>query len=257
MTFTSLHHAFLHSVERYPEEPALKHVVDGEYVSISFRELERRARLFALGLLELGVAPGDRVGMISENRPEWAIADLGMLSIGAVNTPVFPTLPPAQLEYLFQDSDARVVIVSSQEQLDKMLAIRDALPALEKIVVFDEDVEVPEVGVVAFRDVAPSPESEDGLDAERQRRLSELRADTLASIIYTSGTTGDPKGTMLTHGNFLSNAVAASEVFALGPGDCLLSVLPLNHVFERLVGYYVPLFMGVAIAYAESLINLT
>ncbi len=257
MKFTSLPQAFLHSVERYPEEPALKHVVDGEYVSITYRELKRRARQFALGLLEFGVGPGDRVGMISENRPEWAIADLGMLSIGAVNTPVFPTLPPTQLEYLFKDSGARVVIVSSREQLDKMLAIRDALPALEKIVVFDEDAAVPGVGVVAFRDVAPSPDSEGDLDEERQRRMGELSADTLASIIYTSGTTGDPKGTMLTHGNFLSNSVAVSEVFALGPGDCLLSVLPLNHVFERLVGHYVPLFLGVAIAYAESLVKLT
>jgi long-chain acyl-CoA synthetase len=255
MNPSTIPQAFQHSVERHGQQVALMHAVSGEYVPLTYEELARRAHRFALGLIHLGIQPGDRIGVISENRPEWAVADLGMLSVGAVNTPVFPTLPPAQLQYVFNDSGARLVIVSDKKQLAKLLEIRETLPDLERLVVFDPS-DPSDGRITHFDAVAPPADEEARLQGELDRRLAALQPDDLASVIYTSGTTGDPKGAMLTHGNFVSNAFAALGVVEVGPGDRFLSFLPLNHVFERLVGYYLPLFSGATIAYAESLMKL-
>ena len=256
MTRSTIPEVFQQSVEQHGDRTALLHVVGRDYAPVTYNELARRAEQFAFGLLSLGIQPGDRIGVISENRPEWAAADLGMLSIGAVNTPVFTTLPPAQLRYLFRDSGTRLVLVSDAKQLAKMLAIRDDLPDLERLIVLDAQVELPDDGVLRFDAVTPPADAVEELTAERQRRLAALQPDDLASIIYTSGTTGEPKGAMLTHWNFVSNAQAARAVIDVGPADRYLSFLPLNHVFERLVGHYLMLFSGVTVAYAESLFTL-
>lgn len=256
MSVQTIPHAFQESLAKHGDLPALMHPVNSRYASLTYRELGARVERCALGLLRLGVQPGDRLGVISENRPEWAVVDLAMQSVGAINTPVFTTLPPAQLHYLFQDSGVRFVFVSDAKQLRKMLAIRDRLPALEKIILFSADGGLPAEGVLPFRDLTAPEERDDALRMELAERQTAVKPDDLASLIYTSGTTGEPKGAMLTHRNFVSNAFAALEIIDVGPGDRYLSFLPLNHVFERLVGHYLMLFSGTTVAYAENLFTL-
>lgn len=254
---TTIPEAFEQTVSRHGGRVALMHAVSGEYVSLTYTEMAEAVHRFARGLLHLGIEPDDRVGLVSENRPEWAIADIAMLSIGAVNVPVFPTLPASQLEFPFRDSAARVVLVSDAAQLAKLLQIWDRLPALEHIVVFDGAAEPAQPGVVRFADVAAPAEVEPELERLRLERMARLSADGLATITYTSGTTGEPKGVMLTHGNLVFDCLASLRFMPMHPEDRFLSFLPLNHVFERLAGHYMPLFSGSTIAYAESIVKLT
>ncbi|MXY99524.1 long-chain fatty acid--CoA ligase, partial [Candidatus Poribacteria bacterium] len=191
----------------------------------------------------LGVQKGDRVAILSENRPEWAISDFGILKAGAVNVPMFSTLTAAQVGYILKDSGAKIICVSTEKQLEKVTSIRDEVPTLEQVIIFDAvEGETPE-GVIQFTAVCEMVGEE--VDSDSQ-------ADEVATIIYTSGTTGNPKGVMLTHANFISNLQACKSLIDVSDTDVLLSFLPLSHVFERLGGHYVPLFSGAKVAYAES-----
>ncbi|MCY3551194.1 MAG: long-chain fatty acid--CoA ligase [Candidatus Poribacteria bacterium] len=241
MTLISL---LQHSIEHYGSKPALAHKPKGgTYQDISYAELGESVDAFSKGLNALGVQKDDRVAILSENRPEWAITDFGTLKARAVTVPMFSTLTAAQVGYILKDSGSKIICVSTEAQLKKVLSIRDEVPTLEQIICFDpiED-ETPE-GVIQFEAVCE-------LDGEiTDHAASE---DDIATIIYTSGTTGDPKGVMLTHANFIFNLQACKSLIDVSDADVLLSFLPLSHVFERLGGHYVPLFSGAKIAYAES-----
>lgn len=244
MTLISM---FDQSVQSCGNKPALAHKPKGgTYQDISYAELGESADAFSKGLSALGVQKEDRVAILSENRPEWAISDFGILKAGAVNVPMFSTLTAAQVAYILNDSGAKIICVSTKDQLEKVAAIRDEVSSLEQIVIYDEmEDEVP-AGVSQFVDVCNQGKETD-LPIE-----SDSDEDQIATIIYTSGTTGNPKGVMLTHANFLSNFKACKSLIDVGETDVLLSFLPLSHVFERLGGHYVPLFSGAKIAYAES-----
>ena len=235
---------FEDAVQQYGNKPALAHKPrGGTYQDISYTEFGASVDAFSKGLNALGVQKGDRVAILSENRPEWAISDFGILKIGAVNVPMFSTLTAAQVGYILKDSGAKIICVSTEKQLEKCLAIRDEVPTLEQIIIFDAvEGEMPE-GVVQWTSVCEMAGEE--VD-------SDLHEDDVATIIYTSGTTGNPKGVMLTHANFISNFQACKLLIDVGETDVLLSFLPLSHVFERLGGHYVPLFSGAKVAYAES-----
>ena len=241
MTLISMFEA---AVEQYGNKAALAHKPrGGTYEDISYTELDASVAAFSKGLNALGVEKNDRVAILSENRPEWAITDFGSLKVGAVTVPMFSTLTAAQVGYILQDSGAKIICVSTEKQLEKVSAIRDEVPTLEQIIIFDpiED-ETPE-GVIQFDAVCElAGEAADSAASE----------DDIATIIYTSGTTGNPKGVMLTHANFISNVEACKSLIDVSESDVLLSFLPLSHVFERLGGHYVPLFSGAKIAYAES-----
>ena len=241
MTLISMFEA---AVEQYGNKAALAHKPrGGTYEDISYTELDASVAAFSKGLNALGVEKNDRVAILSENRPEWAITDFGSLKVGAVTVPMFSTLTAAQVGYILQDSGAKIICVSTEKQLEKVSAIRDEVPTLEQIIIFDpiED-EIPE-GVIQFDAVCElAGEAADSAASE----------DDIATIIYTSGTTGNPKGVMLTHANFISNVEACKSLIDVSESDVLLSFLPLSHVFERLGGHYVPLFSGAKIAYAES-----
>lgn len=241
MTLVSMFEA---AVEQYGNKAALAHKPrGGTYQDISYTELDASVAAFSKGLNALGVEKNDRVAILSENRPEWAITDFGSLKVGAVTVPMFSTLTAAQVGYILQDSGAKIICVSTEKQLEKVSAIRDEVPTLEQIIIFDtiED-ETPE-GVIQFDAVCElAGEAADSAASE----------DDIATIIYTSGTTGNPKGVMLTHANFISNVEACKSLIDVSESDVLLSFLPLSHVFERLGGHYVPLFSGAKIAYAES-----
>ncbi len=252
-----------HSIQHYGSKPALAHKPKGGiYQDISYTEFGESVDAFRKGLNALGVQKDDRVALLSENRPEWAITDFGSLKAGAVTVPMFSTLTAAQVGYILKDSGSKIICVSTSRQLEKVTAIRDEVPTLEQIIVFDPiEGELPE-GVIQFEAVCeldgqeqgigvrnPSHASEDDIGVGNPSHASE---DDIATIIYTSGTTGDPKGVMLTHANFISNLEACKSLIDVSDADVLLSFLPLSHVFERLGGHYVPLSSGAKVAYAES-----
>ena len=241
MTLISM---FKDAVQQYGDKPALAHKPrGGTYEDISYTEFGASVDAFSKGLNALGVQQGDRVAILSENRPEWAISDFGILKAGAVNVPMFSTLTAAQVGYILKDSGAKIICVSTEKQLEKCLAIRDEVPTLEQIIIFDVIEGETPADVIQFMAVCEMVGEEVDND---------LHEDDIATIIYTSGTTGNPKGVMLTHANFIFNLQACKMLIDVGETDVLLSFLPLSHVFERLGGHYVPLFSGAKIAYAES-----
>ncbi|HTE20723.1 MAG TPA: AMP-binding protein, partial [Armatimonadota bacterium] len=236
-----------HSVEHYTHKAALLYKKDDEWLTITYGELNRQVERLALGFIDLGVEAGARVALLSENRPEWAIVDLALTSIGSVNVPLYTTLPPPQVEYIVEDAGAQVLIVSNGKQLAKALEVRERLPELKHVVVMDPPAELPE-GVLPLDDLYARADKRPGGE-EFDRRRAAVRASDPATIIYTSGTTGAPKGAMLTHDNFMSNAQSAAPLFEVREDDLFLSFLPLSHVFERLAGHYFPLLVGASIAY--------
>jgi long-chain acyl-CoA synthetase len=200
---------------------------------VSIEDFAGRVRGIAADLVRRGVKHGDRVAILSENRIEWAVADQGILSLGAVVVPIYATLPADHVGPLLADSGAVGAFVSSAAQREKVNSVHREAPDLRWIVVFDEGLP-PAAGPPSDWRRPPGP-------------------DELATIIYTSGTTGVPKGVMLTHGNLVSNAAASLTAFEVGPRDVHLSFLPLNHIFERTAGYNVMIYAGATIAYAESI----
>ena len=239
-----------HSIQHYGSQPALAHKPKGgTYQDISYIELGESVDAFRKGLNALGVQKGDRVALLSENRPEWAITDFGSLKAGAVTVPMFSTLTAAQVGYILKDSGSKIICVSTSRQLEKVTAIRDQVPTLEQIIVFDPIEGEPPEGVIQFEAVCELDGQGQGIGVRNPSHASE---DDIATIIYTSGTTGDPKGVMLTHANFIFNLQACKSLIDVSDADVLLSFLPLSHVFERLGGHYVPLSSGAKVAYAES-----
>lgn len=240
---------FLHPVAAFPGAPALQSRHDGRWVSISYAEAAERVARLAAALKARGVGEGDRVAILSENRPEWALADYAVLSLGAVSVPLYPTLPASQLVHILNDSGARLVFVSTPAQGQKLASVRGELPHLERIVGFDfADADA---GIESFADLVGSGAGA-SVDALRERAAA-VSPERAATLIYTSGTTGTPKGVILSHGN-LAYMVAATRQHGslpLAPGDVAMSLLPLSHVFERAVDYYY-WDEGVTIAYAES-----
>ena len=242
------------TIQQYGSKTALSHKVDKKYQDISYATLAERIKDFCLGLTELGLQKGDRVALLSENRPEWAITDLATLAGGGVTVPMFSTLTSAQVEYIVRDSGAKILCVSSERQLQKIKDWDANVPTnLQHIVIFDD---LQDDSVRTFDQVCELGQQVENGDQVYQQASEAVEPDDLASIIYTSGTTGDPKGAMLTHSNFMSNAQAATEIVSITPDDVFLSFLPLSHVFERMGGHYLPLSGGATIAYAESLFTI-
>jgi long-chain acyl-CoA synthetase len=242
------------TIGQHGSKTALSHKVDKVYQDISYATLAERIKHFCLGLTELGMQKGDRVALLSENRPEWAITDLATLAGGGVTVPMFSTLTSAQVEYIVRDSGAKILCVSSERQLQKIKDWDTNVPTgLQHIVIFDE---LQDDSVRTFDQVCELGQQVENGDQAYQQASDAVEPDDLASIIYTSGTTGDPKGAMLTHSNFMSNVQAATGVVTITPDDIFLSFLPLSHVFERMGGHYLPLSSGATIAYAESLFTI-
>jgi len=241
-----------HAAER-PDDAALREKSLGVWREISWAQYAERSARVGLGLLELGVEPGDRVAVQSENRPEWLLADLGAQGIGAIVTGVYPTSPAAEVEYLLEHSEAVVLVAEDEEQLDKALAVRERLPALRKIVLVDprnvrgiEDDSM----ILTFDQLEELGAQRDR--SEWERRVAELREEDTAIIVYTSGTTGPPKGAMISHANQMAAAEAFLAVYDVGPGDEVLSYLPLSHVAERLFSVIDAVAAGYVVNFGEG-----
>jgi long-chain acyl-CoA synthetase len=250
MTVDTIPALFLHAVKTCDAPDAFQYKRQGAYVSVSHREVFESVDHAGRGLTALGLVKGDRVALLSENRLEWAIADLAILSTGMINVPVYGTLPPKQVEYILRDSEARAIFVSTTEQLAKIQSIRANLPSLSHVITF-EDI----AGDQSTMTLQKLIETGAATPAEPafEQRVATIGKYDWASIIYTSGTTGDPKGAILNHWNFVSNVLSCTDSISIGPNDRCLSFLPLSHVFERTAGYYSMLYGGATIAYAESI----
>ncbi len=252
-TLTAL---FFDAAERYDKPDALQYKADGAYRPISHRTLLERVRHLALGMCELGIQRGDRVAILSENRPEWAIADYACLTAGVIDVPLYATLPAEYLVPMLVDSDAVAVFVSTAAQAAKLAAIRDRVPAVRCVIGF---ATAPIEGATfTLADVEARGAAVDSPERAAQYRAQALSVapDDLATIIYTSGTSGEPKGVMLSHDNIHSNVAAARTVLPFIGNDVCLSFLPLSHIFERMAGHYLMYAVGASIAYAESIETL-
>ena len=241
---------FFEAIERHAGRPAaFRHKVGDAWQSVTHREAEERVRAISLGLRELGVQPGDRLSILSENRPEWALTDYACLCARAADVPIYPTLPAKQAEYILRDSGAVAVCCSTAEQLAKVLEVRGQLPALKHVIVFDPQAK--RAGVLSLAEVEAKGRAAAAKYPQFKSDALAVKPDQLATLIYTSGTTGDPKGVMLTHNNIWSNIQAALQMLPIAAGDECLSMLPLSHIFERMVDYTM-FQVGVVINYAES-----
>lgn len=226
------------AARRFGEKAAMRYRDGTDWKSVSYRELGARVQTLAKALLESGIRDGDRVGIISQNRPEWAVADFAILSVRAVSVPVYATSTAKQAEYIADEAGLRLVFVGDQAQYDKMLSFRARLPKLEKVIAFDEDVRLSGEDSLHLRDLVALGAAS-SRDSELLGLLDAASGDEVATLIYTSGTTGEPKGAMLTHANFFHQFRALDERFEVGEKDRSLCFLPLSHVYERAWSYYV------------------
>lgn len=244
---------FKETAERFPRRPALKFKYHGAYISLSFAELNQRVSVLAKGLAELGLAKNKKIAILSENRSEWVRTDLAALNLGAVTVPIHTTMSSNIVKHILNDSQSEIILVSNQEQFNKLQLVISEVPQLSQIIYLSLD-EHPK----NFATPLLSLEEVMALGEKSNREIeADVRPDDLATIIYTSGTTALPKGVMLTHYNLMSNALAATTVVPIDQHDVLLSFLPLSHVLERTTGYYAPLVCyGACVAYAESIKTL-
>ena len=233
--------------ERFGARIALRYQQNGLFHDLAWDDYRSQADGAAAGLIELGIEPGDRVSILSENRYEWFVADHAILSAGAADVPLHAPLAPRQVAYQVGHSEARGIVVSSQAQADKVFEVLDQLPALEFLVSFDPiETRSDTLRCLTWQGLKHLA-SEDSLN-ELPNREAALDESSLATIIYTSGTTGNPKGVMLTHGNLLSNAETTWEIAFMGSEETLLSWLPYSHIYARTVDHYLTTMGGLTVA---------
>jgi long-chain acyl-CoA synthetase len=251
MTPQTINDLFIEAVQRTRKPAALMYKQENKYHPVSSLEFHEKVRQATAGLVQLGINKGDRIGLLSENRPEWAISDLAILAVGAINVPIYSTLPGTQIECLLNDAGVKVLIVSNSQQLGKVLPIVDQVPTLSKLIVMDAAVRN-DARILEFHELLGLGQKalqENG--SLYETCCQRVNGEDLASIIYTSGTTGTPKGVMLSHSNIVSNVLGCSEMFRIDDTDVCLSFLPLCHIFERTVDYLM-IYCGATIAYAET-----
>ena len=249
----TLPHYCLESFRRNKKADALCFKSGGGWQRISGSEAIDRIRRIALGLSAFGIEKGDRVAIISENRPEWSLTDLALLCLRAVIVPIYTTQAVDQIRYILENSGSKMIFVSGRKLYKHAAEAIRSVESLKHVVFFDSDDIVEDQPSVATFDEVLSRGDESMAQHNNtfEELLSQVETDDLATIIYTSGTTGEPKGVMLTHGNFVSNVVSISKGLPITNSDRSLAVLPLSHIFERTV-FYVLCSNGVSINYCSS-----
>lgn len=251
LEFQTLGELFVRSVDRYQKEAAFLVKRQGSYLGVSSRQALRLAAGLAMKLAGMGLGPGDRLGLLAENRAEWALTDYAALALGVAIVPIYPTLLEGEIEYILRDSGCKGIVVSTEDQLRKIANIGPRLPDLGFTVIMDQPAAPG--GALSWHILAQEGAS-DAEAAERQFRERALAVTPgqVATIPYTSGTTGKPKGVVLTHSNIVSNILASRGIQDFTERDVGISFLPLSHIYERMIDYFC-FSQGVTIAYAESL----
>ena len=245
-----------HWAQARPDAVALRQKDFGIWEAFTWRQYDEQARAFGLGLTAAGLAAGGHVAILSENRKEWVFAQLGANMVGAVAVGIYPTSPAPEVEYLLQAADADMVVCEDQEQLDKVLEVRQRLPRLQRLVVMDPRGlrHYRLSGLLSFDDVVTQGRAYEALNPElvAQRLAAQTLADT-ALMIFTSGSTGRPKPAMLSYGNVNAMAAGVDAVFHCTARDSVVSYLPLCHVAEQVYSVNLPLHAGLVVNFAESL----
>ncbi len=234
-----------HQLKNYPQPDCLTSKVNGKWESFSCQEMIDTASAMSRGLLELGIQPGDKVAMIANNRSEWHITDLAILQVGAINVPIYPTITAEDYAYIMNDAEVKMVFLSDQEILDKVLSIKDQVASLGHVYTFDQ---LP--GQKLWTEVCDL--GKDKPNDRVEALMANVKEEELATLIYTSGTTGKPKGVMLSHRNLVSNVIACIPRLPVNENGKSLSFLPLCHVYERMVTYLY-IYTGVSVYYAENM----
>ncbi|MBK7032064.1 MAG: long-chain fatty acid--CoA ligase [Ignavibacteria bacterium] len=217
--------------------------------------MRQQVELFADGLLRYGLAPGERVGVVSENRTEWVVVDFAMAGIGIVDVPIFPTLTAHQEQFIFNNCEATAIIVSNAAQLRKVLEVWDEMPTVRLIITMNEHLS-DNPRIVSMQSVMERSRAE-STPQERRTKFttlaSRVRSEDILTLIYTSGTTGNPKGVMLTHRNLTANVNSALQTIDVTETDSFLSYLPMCHSYERMTGHYLAFAAGASVYIAESI----
>jgi long-chain acyl-CoA synthetase len=241
----SLPEAFFHTAKQHAAIPAQWYRKQGEYLPITYAQLATRIRHVAAGLIKAGIKAGDRVGLLMENRPEWAVADYAILSIGAVTVPLYCSYRPQDMSYVLNDSGVIAIFTSGGKLLRDLLIAVESCSHIRHIYAIENTADSDSVETLfSLEGVEPDQEKLD-------ERLSKIDRDMLATLIYTSGTTANPKGVMLTHGNIIANLEAVPGVIDVNDDDRMLSFLPLAHVLERTCGHFLVYSYGLSVAFAE------
>ncbi len=242
---------FFETAKKYSEKAALFYKKEGVYFPVTYKEFSDKVKIFSAYLQSAGVEPADKVAILSENRPEWIISDLSIMAAGAITVPLHTSFSADAICRVLEHSESKILIVSNAELLNKVLLSRNPILKIEKIIF----LETPSAGqreiwgqkLISWQNIFSE-------QINQNFKIVSRDPEACCSIIYTSGTTGDPKGVVLSHKNFLSNAEAVSQAVSISDKDVFLSFLPLSHVLERLAGYYVPILLhGSAVAYAEGI----
>ncbi len=254
MEHKNLADMFYSKRKNFTDHIAYRYKKDDQWISVSFKEAVDIAEKISAGFADLGIKKGDRIAIISANRMEWALSDYAALFLGAVLVPLYPSLIDHQIEYILNDSQAKIIIAEDVSQTAKIDKIQQNLKTIEHYFIIDNNknkddktwptlLSLEEKGAVFIK--------------HHERYIAEsiegIQREDIATIIYTSGTTGEPKGVILVHKNFLSNLEAVSELFECSHEDEFLSFLPLSHILERTAGHYFSCYHAATVAYAESI----
>lgn len=241
------------TVKQHPQNIALKIKKGESYQTFTYLELGEQVKILASGLAKLGLNTGDKVAILSNNRPEWPISDFAIFCLRGITVPIYQTLPPNQIEYILKDSETRAIFVENQEQFDKIQEIDTTLPNLEFIISFDV-IESDIRKVTCYNELLSL-----GKDYRTdhpdfiQKNIDTIDPEDICSFVYTSGTTGAPKGVMLHHRGFVHDIIHSETQLNLQSTDTFLSFLPLSHLYERLAGHWCPMYVGATIHYAQSI----
>jgi long-chain acyl-CoA synthetase len=245
MTIERLFDIPYYQKQHHPLQTALAAKENGKWISYSTDDLIAEANAISLGLLAMGVEPGDKIANIANNRPEWNFLDYGMLQIGAVHVPIYPTITDEDYNYILNHAEVKYIFVSSKELYERIAKIAAEVPTVKGVFTFDK--------VAGAKHWTEVKEAGKGGDLKKVEAIKkDIKADDLFTIIYTSGTTGFPKGVMLSHRNVASNVVASDKRVPIQPGDKSLSFLPLCHIYERMLTYMM-MYRSISIHYAESM----
>ncbi len=259
VAFNTLNKNLLANFKNYANATALMYKQNGAYISESYKMLEDKALHVAQGLLNDGLEYRDRVVVVSFNKPEWSYADLGAMLGGAITSAIYTSTLADESAYIVNDLDAKYLFVENQMQVDKFLSIRDKIPSVKRMYVFDAFTAADTDFVRPFAELLNTTIENTGIEKHVEEIAQQITPEDIATIIYTSGTTGSPKGAVLTHSNYVRNIE-----MVLNHGDLNLdlvnrnlSFLPLAHALEKFAGYYALLCLGKTIAYAESIDTVT
>jgi len=238
-------------LEEFPREDALGGKQDGKWYTYSTAEYNEKSHQFAMGLMAMGFKKGDKIATVTQNRPEWNFADMGMAMLGVIHVPIYPTIGEDEYKYILEHSEARMVVVGNKNLFEKINPLVNCIGGIDKIYTFEEVG-----GAKNFSEILESGEARKGaLSGKLHEIKNSVRPDDIATIIYTSGTTGIPKGVILTQDNLVSNFVAHSKLHPLGERHRAISFLPLCHVYERSMNYHFQ-YKGMGVYYVANLAQI-